>query len=206
MRERWNRWRSGLSHQTKMLGNLALALVLVFWVWACKGYPLPTAEMDFRRLERQNLLKPSEIVLNMPDGLGGDEVVGVGEEYVFAAETDGGGWYNFYLYEQNPEGVTPVFTAGSYSWFFEEEMRLRAIRGAVVPDMPEDAAESTLAIWENGEWHRFDGERQELGAWLFPVYGLGSTHFSSALPGYTYELTAYDGQGNLLVQQKGQFP
>ncbi len=193
-----------LSRGGKIVRNLLVTVPVLLLIWGSYGYPLPTEEMDFRRWERQNLLKPAKMALNMRSEPGGDEIVGLSENHVLAVETgDGGGWY---LYERNLKGVTPVFTAGYYGWFDPDEMRLRSIRGVVVPDMPEGAAKSTLAIWENGSWHRFEGERQELGAWLYPVHGLGSTHISHALHGYTYELTAYDGQGTLLVQQKGTFP
>lgn len=205
MRERWRKWRSGLSHQTKVLGNLVLTAVLLFGLWAYSGYPLPTAELYLRRLERQNLLKTSELVLNMPDDVDGDELVSLGEDYVVTLEAGrGGGWWRrAYWYERNKEGVTPVFTAGYYAWLDPEETQWRTIRGVVVPDMPEGVERSELAIRENGELHRFEGERQERGAWLFPVHGIGTTFSDYVLDRYTYELTAYDGQGQLLLRQEG---
>lgn len=207
MKARWKRWCSGLSHPIKTVGNLILSAALLFGLWAYQGYPLPTEEMEFRRWERQNLLKPSEIVLNMPDEVDGDELVALGERYILTLEVENGGWWrNSYRYERNKDGVTPVFTAGYYSWFDPEEMRWRTIRGVVVPDMPEGVVKSTISIWENGEWHTFEGERQERGAWLFPMHGIGTALSDYILDQYAYELTAYDGQGTLLVQQKGQFP
>ena len=50
------------------------------------GYPLPTAEMEFRRLERQKLLPASQILLTMEERRGEDDpytvVVGTWEEQV----------------------------------------------------------------------------------------------------------------------------
>ena len=57
--------------------NLALAAVGGYLIWSSWGYPLPTAEMVFRRLERQHLLSPSQLVFSTPEyGQGADAVSG----------------------------------------------------------------------------------------------------------------------------------
>lgn len=64
MKDRWlklRRSRPRLSRGWKIVRNLAVTLICLSVLWAWAGYPLPTAEMEFRRLERQNLLPPSEI-------------------------------------------------------------------------------------------------------------------------------------------------
>lgn len=56
------KWWKNLSYRKKIILNL---LVIAFWafgVWARDGYPLPTTEMEFRRMERTRLLPGSEIV------------------------------------------------------------------------------------------------------------------------------------------------
>ena len=45
-----------------ILFNLAGIVLLALITWSCAGFPLPTAKMEFRRLERANQLPPSEIV------------------------------------------------------------------------------------------------------------------------------------------------
>ena len=50
-----------LSRRWKIIRNLALTLVCLYALWAWAGYPLPTAEMEFRRLERQSLMPPSQV-------------------------------------------------------------------------------------------------------------------------------------------------
>lgn len=64
MKDRWLKlWRSHprLGRGWRTVRNLAVVLVCLYGLWAWADYPLPTAEMEFRRLERQNLLPPSEI-------------------------------------------------------------------------------------------------------------------------------------------------
>lgn len=64
MKDRWLKlWRSRprLSRGWKIVRNLAVTLICLSVLWAWAGYPLPTAELEFRRLERQNLFPPSEL-------------------------------------------------------------------------------------------------------------------------------------------------
>lgn len=64
-----------LSRGWKLVRNLALAAVGGYLIWSFWGYPLPTAEMTFRRLERQHLLSPSQLVFSTPEyGQGTDAV------------------------------------------------------------------------------------------------------------------------------------
>ena len=66
MKKGWRQWKSRLTYRTKIAGSLLATLVLLFGLWAYYDYPLPTAELEFRRLERTNLLPRSEIVLAPP--------------------------------------------------------------------------------------------------------------------------------------------
>lgn len=64
MKDRWLKlWRSRprLGRGWRTVRNLAVVLACLYALWARADYPLPTAKMEFRRLERQNLLPPSEI-------------------------------------------------------------------------------------------------------------------------------------------------
>lgn len=64
MKDRWIKlWRSRprLSRGWRTVRNLAVTLICLYVLWAWAGYPLPTAELEFRRLERQSLLPPSEL-------------------------------------------------------------------------------------------------------------------------------------------------
>lgn len=50
-----------LSRGWRIVRNLAVALVCLYALWVRAGYPLPTPELEFRRLERENLLGRAEI-------------------------------------------------------------------------------------------------------------------------------------------------
>lgn len=70
VKERLKAWwtgRPGLRRGRKLALNLALSAVLLALLWGLAGYPLPTAEMEFRRLERTNLMGRSEIVFATPE-------------------------------------------------------------------------------------------------------------------------------------------
>ena len=93
------RWHKNLSYQKKIALNLLLVALTGFVLWWRAGYPLPTAEMEFRRLERQHMVPESKILLlsereddtfQVP---GGPEIViqdqwavGVTENQVYAAD------------------------------------------------------------------------------------------------------------------------
>lgn len=69
MKEKWKKaWarRPRPTRGQKTAGNLLFGLALAALLWGMAGYPLPTAEMEFRRLERTNLLPRSEIVFATP--------------------------------------------------------------------------------------------------------------------------------------------
>lgn len=63
------RWKQRLIPGTKgkTFFFLALTALVLLYMWSRAGYPLPTAELEFRRLERQNLLPRSEIVFATPE-------------------------------------------------------------------------------------------------------------------------------------------
>lgn len=70
MRARWKKsklraWTEGkihLSRGKKLALNLVLIAVAGLWLWGLAGYPLPTPELEFRRLERTSLEERSELV------------------------------------------------------------------------------------------------------------------------------------------------
>ena len=53
-----------LSRRGKIVRNLLLCLPLAVLAWAGSGCPMPTLELEFRQLEGQYLLPPSEILWN----------------------------------------------------------------------------------------------------------------------------------------------
>ena len=55
----WTEGKIHLSRGKKLALNLGIIVLAGLWLWGMAGYPLPTAEMEFRRLERQKLLPAS---------------------------------------------------------------------------------------------------------------------------------------------------
>lgn len=69
-RELWSR-RPRLGRGGRTVRNLLLTAALALMIWGQYGCPLPTAEIEFRRLERQYLLPRSEIVYQTGSGTSG---------------------------------------------------------------------------------------------------------------------------------------
>ena len=57
----WTERKIRLSRGKKLALNLVIILLAGGWLWGLAGWPLPTLEMEFRRLERQYLAPRSEI-------------------------------------------------------------------------------------------------------------------------------------------------
>lgn len=63
----WADRKLHLSREKKLVVSLTVVLVAGLCLWGLAGYPLPTAEMEFRRLERSALLPRSQIVFATPE-------------------------------------------------------------------------------------------------------------------------------------------
>lgn len=85
---KWRKRLPRLSRGWRIVRNLALTLVCLYALWARAGYPLPTAELEFRRLERKNLLPCSEIQGIFRDSYGQRTVYGVqGDQVVWGCRS-----------------------------------------------------------------------------------------------------------------------
>ena len=51
-----------MSYPKRLAFHLPIYALCLLLIWLCSGYALPTAEQEFRRMERTNLLPPGEIV------------------------------------------------------------------------------------------------------------------------------------------------
>ena len=61
LKARWAK-RPRLSRGWRVVHNLAVTAVALAAIWSMAGCPLPTAELEFRRMERQCMLPESELV------------------------------------------------------------------------------------------------------------------------------------------------
>ena len=68
----WLEGRRRLKRGTKLAINIGIILLAGIGLWGLESYPLPTARMEFRRLERTYLAEPSQIVLVSAKGMDGE--------------------------------------------------------------------------------------------------------------------------------------
>lgn len=171
------RWHKHLSYQKKIALNLLLVALAGVVFWARAGYPLPTAEMEFRRLERQYMVPESEILLlsereddtfQVPGGpeitIEDQWVVGVTETQVYSANLQRGRM----IVQDKTEGVVLVpfgdapglWNTNAY-WVTEGDIPIeegggyRYTHHNFVPvaalDLPEGAASGMLQVSQPGE-------------------------------------------------------
>lgn len=74
-----------LSRTGKIVLNFLVVLLLWTGMWLNNGAPYPTAKMELHRMERQNLLPPSEIVFWEEESGQAAQMVGIGEDFVVSA-------------------------------------------------------------------------------------------------------------------------
>ena len=164
------KWK--LSRGGQIVLNLLLTFGVCVGVWINTGAHYPTAMMELRRMERQNLLPPSQIIYwqERSTGIGAD-MVGVGESWVISA-----GYHRYqnswtrtmtiYPRTEGPMLVTmpdavPVMTApGQTQW----------CNALTVIQTPEGAARAVLDVdW--GDWRGsvegLEGELRDNGVFFF---------------------------------------
>ena len=103
--------RAPLGHGKKIARNLAVTVVLLAGLWACLAFPLPR-ELQFRRLERANLLPRSEIIYQE-----GAQTVGLSGKMALSAWITGSSPDNwsFCRYPLSEDGPTLIPLRGEGS-------------------------------------------------------------------------------------------
>ena len=223
--------RFRLSRGWQTVRNLLLCLLLILLSWGLAGYPLFFPRLEFRRLERENLLPRSEIVLEIKKGTytyrapgsliynkrwseSSSQFVGLGDGYAV----------NCWLH---PDSLNQSKDAWIHCWPFDEqegEIKLVPLispftdwrngdawashslfpcNGIVVPALPEGTAWAELAILaEDGTEYREIGSLEGEGVWLFAF----RSDTSGGIGGRPYTLTARDRDGAVLAVQEGIVP
>ena len=245
MREKWQtRWEQSkwkaridrlprlwwLSRGKRLVLNLAVIVLAGLWLWGLADYPLPTAELEFRRLERASLEERSELVLALGRDLevqardGSRHIfvrpmmVGVTDDRVlvgYASRTDRP-FDELRRYERE-DGPTPVPLYPNFvSWMgVVQEGQEDDFYGAAIPlllvGVPQEAASGGMELeiteWEGGEFH-LDAHLFELGngVWLAPVEQAENVFNAGWYRQVDYTLRLYDGAGELLLEQEGTVP
>ncbi len=222
----WSR-RPRLGRGGKTARNLLLTLALAALVWGQFGYPLPTAELEFRRLERQNLLPRSEIVFTAPRGtnnlepkngpaftLYGRWVVGTQGKRAVAGYLQGK-WSRIDVFPLN-DGPSPIpLPIGNVGWIerAESERGIDSIPhiwpALLFLEMPQAArGELTVDVtYMEEDYHRIsEGWDLGDGVWLFALEPPESSYSGDWYQGGSYTLTLYREDGSLLLERSGTIP
>lgn len=219
MKAWWNRLErrlDGISYRKKIVCNLVLCAVLLLLSWSRFGFPLPTAELEFRRVERTHLLPRSEIVFNsqreapvqwgdLPelDFAHNNIVVGAGDGYACVYEPG----YSIAKIYPLTEGASPVPVYHMTARWVPSPGTIKAGTPLLFLQVPEDADRAEVeidAMDREGENFRCRGEgwRVRPGCWLFAV-SPGNTFSGDWYAGGSYTLTLYRVDGSLLLEKSG---
>lgn len=209
----------------KIVRNLVLAAGLALVIWAQYGCPLPTLEMEFRRMERTYLLPPSEILLStgritvshshepydpVPK-VTQEQILGLGDDYAVAF------WRNSSL-----RGASELVC-----WSFEEQegqVKLVPLRHAVSDtrdenwperescvavaalELPEGTARGEMTVEAEEGLYQEKSEVLEHDLCLFAFQSRLSSYSYDWVQGLPYTLRCYDEAGELLLEQTGTVP
>jgi len=227
----WKKWRSGLTYPKKIALNLLLTAGLLFSLWAYNDYPLPTTEMEFRRMERQSMLPESEIVFlstredDVFTSVDGVELV-IGDRWVVGRRGDSVVMANVgrqrpwglqqgfieHPYEGGPTLVPLSYNYGlldSYGYWVEETYEpghrnydYHYFTPFLLLDTPPETARAELTATDNREETKTGGG-WDLGDGIW-ILGLETkSYYDTYYQGSEYVLRLYDAQENLLLERTG---
>ena len=191
--------------------NLLLAALAAFLIWSMNGYPLPTQEMEFRRLERQRLAGRSEIIFrceSQGEAMLGrpDMLLGVTDTAVHTSSDS----HTLRVWPRDADGPTLVVLPS------ELELQPVFTVGLAAVDPPEGTAAArltiTLSVNDWAEDYTVEGERQG-AVWLFTLAQRQTedalrelerqalsylTHQEAETSLYPYTMEFFDADGALL--------
>lgn len=221
----------GPSLRKKLLAvNGALIALFLSSIWMRCGYPLPTMEMEFRRLERTHLMPRSEIVFQtgkryqtLPLAAEGPKVqlrdrwvVGLweGGATVLAEEQyrSGRSPRSFYPI---PRGdgpcLVPLLREGKFleevgrwtrSWDTGQSLTYEFVPFLLL-DAPAETARAELTIRFQDEGHTGGGWLLEDGNWLLHLEISGAGRIAPRYAETAYDLALYRADGSLLLEKSG---
>ena len=220
------KWRKKLKRRLESIsrGNqtvfyLTWSVLLSFGIWMRLGCPLPTMELEFRRMERTRLLPRSEIVFNsgkdcplrwreLPklDFRYDDVVVGAGDGYACIYKTE----YNIVEIYDLTEGAAPVPMYHMTARWMPSPGTIKSGTPLLFLQVPEEVGQAVVEIDAKdieGRELRYRGEGWRLapGRWMFAA-APGDSFSGSWYAGGSYTLTLYRADGSLLEEQSGTLP
>lgn len=221
--------RFRLSRGQRTLLNMILCALLLAGMWGIAGYPLPTAEMEFRRMERTHLVPPGEIVLATSresrdrmvssgqdesvytrDGtelhLRGRWLVSLGKDCAAVAMVGRENWNRiFSCLPLNEEGPTLLpFPAGYGYWYtLEKEYTCHNAAPVLLVNVPEGTARAEIAIRSAAGVSIGPGLELDSGVWLLMPDNQTLEAEWDERSDYTLTLCREDG--SLLLEKDGSF-
>lgn len=138
-----------LPRSIRIVRNLLLALLILLYMWGRNNFSIPDPRLNFRRMERANLMGLSDIqgVFRDEEGSCNWWVVGTEEEQVilFRHYNAGG---TFFFWPKGAEGTALVpLPIGAFEFCRERDI--------IAADVPEGTASArldlTVECWHNGE-------------------------------------------------------
>lgn len=212
MKRRW-KWSRG--KQTVCFLLLTGLILCLFWGFL--GYPLPTGEMEFRRMERQYLVGPTRIVLHIDEQTRGqssalwEQFVGVGEGCAVSGVVDHPGLTERQLLrrwdlegQQGEIKLIPV-TVPYTDWGEGGDPAL-AVCGILLWNVPEQAVRVSMTVRDGETLCEDEAAVTEGGGWLAGFQTQETNWGSDWLLEVPYELTVYDRTGAVVHTQKGTVP
>lgn len=212
-----------LGRKGKILRNLLLTAVFAACIWGQYGCPMPTAELDFRRLENKYLMEPTQILFSQSgerDFRGADgtwltlsrtAVAGVGEHWVaLGYQQRAEGPMNALDLFPLEAGPTPVPMGELSLWWVPRPGQTAVSSPLLFVQVPQGAASGELEVevtYRDRDRHR-DCPLFDLGdgVWLGAVDTPEEGYTPDWMEGGTYTLRLYDAQGALLLEQRGTIP
>lgn len=225
VKQAWAR-RPRMSRGQRIVRNLLLCLLVLLYLWGLLDYPLPTAELERRRLEQQNLAGQTELLLEIQkqDSRWDQEAqtstplqimthfVGMGEGYAVSAVLDSHRSVNSRLevwpFDQQPGEVKLVPLLGLLTdWRREDWSDYINCCAVLLPEVPEGTVRGEMELWDQGGNHYLEESGTlESGAYLFSFRHAGSSFSSGWIRGQPYILRLYQADGSLLLEQRGTVP
>lgn len=216
---RLDRKLDGISRQKKTAVNLTLCAVLLLLIWTRFGCPLPSLEMEFRRVERINLLPRSEIIFS-DEGRGrsytreGEDrsvnmhqptFLGIAGGRVTAAVYDITDRWTAETYPLE-EGPTPAPFRYAHAVLFRPGV-VEFVFPMMFVNVPEGAArgEFSLTLPDRETNYSRSGQGWDTGngTWLFPMETPSTGYSDRWWAGGSYTLTLYRADGSLLLEKIG---
>jgi len=156
MRAAWNKWKARLPvlpRKWRLVRNVLLAALALGALPVLLDWPVWSAEAAFRKLEREALLSPSEIVLRV-----GDAFLTEGEDWIAVGQVENYDT-NWKPFQKKMAYINHVLPKGGLIVAAIPEVEDDALTVAVT-GLPEDAAGGTLTLTVSGvDLHPVDGWR-----------------------------------------------